>query len=201
MQPVNLTVWSDYVCPWCYIGLTELDSLKTEFELRVDWRPFLLRPDAPEEGWALPDRIKQLIHEPQNPLALRAQRLGINVKHREHVPNSRRAHECTEFARAHGKLGLFHHHILERYWSRGEDLHDWSVLRAVAAESGLNADDMQHEVEAGAWQAAVESGLARASELEIHAVPTFLVENQFLIQGAQEAGVFRQAFERIARES
>ena len=157
----------------------------------------MLRPDAPEEGWALPDRIKQSIADPNNPLTARAKKLGIVIKHREHVPNSRRAHECTEYARAHGKLEPFHHEILERYWSHGDDLHDWTVLAAAAVKAGLDPAAMKAEVEAGRWKKAVDEGLEAGAELGINSVPTFIVGNKFAIQGAQDARVFRQAFERI----
>ena len=157
----------------------------------------MLRPDAPEEGWALPDRIKQAIASPDNPLTARAKALGITITHRDHVPNSRRAHECTEYARSQGKLDAFHHGVLERYWSRGEDLHDWAVLRSAAIEAGLDADEMQTQVEAGRWRAEMEAGVAAGAEIGVNSVPTFIVGNKFAIQGAQEARVFRQAFERL----
>ena len=156
-----------------------------------------MRPDAPEEGWALPDRIKQSIKDPNNPLTARAKALGLTINHRDQVPNSRRAHECTEYARSKGKLDPFHHSVLERYWSKGEDIHDWAVLRGAAVDAGLDPDELQREVEAGAWKKATTDGIASAAELGIQAVPTFIVGNQFVIQGAQDARVFRQAFERL----
>jgi predicted DsbA family dithiol-disulfide isomerase len=197
MAAIELTVFSDYVCPWCFIGLTELSKLDGEFELKVDWRPFLLRPDAPDEGWALPAHIKARMNSPDNPLTQRAKALGVTLVEREHIPSSRRAHECTEFARAHGKLDAFHHGVLERYWSKGEDLSDWAVLRAAAVDAGLDADAMQAEVSAGKWKPVVQESLGEASELGVSAVPTFIVGNKFVIQGAQDAAVFRQAFGRL----
>ena len=113
------------------------------------------------------------------------------------MPHTRRAHECTEYARAQGKLEPFHHQILERYWSHAEDLHDWAVLSAAAVHAGLDPVEMKSQVEAGQWKQAMEAGVQSASEFGVQSVPTFLVGNKFLIQGAQEARVFRQAFERL----
>lgn len=195
---VAITVWSDYVCPWCYIGTSELATLQGEFELSIDWRPFLLRPNAPDTGWDLPEEIKTRLKQAGNPLKERAKSLGITLVERDHIPSSRRAHECTEFARAHGKLAEFHHQVIERYWSRGEDLSDWAVLRAAATEAGLDADAMQKEVAAGTWKAAMEQGLEAAAEVGVQAVPTFVIAERFVVQGAQSADVFRQAFKRLA---
>lgn len=195
--PFTVTVWSDYVCPWCYVGTSELATLSGEFDFTVDWRPFLLRPDAPEEGWPLPDRIKAFNANPENPLRARARALGISLVQRDVVPNSRRAHEATEYARAQGRLEAFHHGLIERYWSHGADLHDWAVLEEVARSVGLDGHAMRTEVDAGAWKAAMEDGLAAAAELGVSAVPTFIVGGRIAIQGAQEATVFRRAFEQL----
>jgi predicted DsbA family dithiol-disulfide isomerase len=88
--------------------------------------------------------------------------------------------------------------LIERYWSKSEDLHDWAVLKQAAASVGLDAERMQQEVESGKWKGQMEAGLAAAAELGVSAVPTFVVGNKFAIQGAQEAAVFRQAFERLS---
>jgi predicted DsbA family dithiol-disulfide isomerase len=197
MSKLSVTVWSDYVCPWCFIGLTELQSLEKEFEFEVQWMPYLLRPEAPEEGWELPDRIKKFIDDPNNPLTARAKKLGVTIKHRVQVPNSRRAHECTEYARSKGKIDPFHHHLIERYWSHGDDIHDWAVLENAATVAGLDPKEMRAEVEAGKWKKVMEDGIAAAQEIGVSAVPTFIVGNKFVIQGAQDAGVFRQAFQRL----
>ncbi len=136
---------------------------------------------------------------PENPLFLRAKALGLKIVTRDVTPSTRRAHQCTEYARSKGQLEAFHHGVLERYWSHGDDLHDWAVLRSVATAVGLDADEMQAEVEAGKWKAVMDEGLAAGAEVGVTAVPTFIVGNRFVIQGAQEARVFRQAFERLAQ--
>ncbi|MEW5740590.1 MAG: DsbA family protein [Myxococcota bacterium] len=179
------------------MGLGEVESLRKDYEIRLDWRPYLLRPDAPETGWPLPEHLKAKVRSKDNPLQARAKALGLALVERDHIPNSRRAHECAEFARSHGQLESFHRQVIERYWSRGEDLHEWTVLRGAAVEAGLDADAMQREVEAGRWTDAVQASLDEAAELGIHAVPTFLVGERFAIQGAQSADVFRHAFSRL----
>jgi predicted DsbA family dithiol-disulfide isomerase len=126
--------------------------------------------------------------------------LGLTIKHRLHVPNSRKAHEATEYARSKGRLAGFHHAVLERYWSRGEDISDWAVLADAATAAGLDPVELKAEVESGRWKQEMLAGVEAAHELGINAVPTFVVGNQFVIQGAQDARVFRQAFERLGHK-
>lgn len=173
--------------------------MRQEYRLRLDWRPFLLRPDAAEEGWPLPEAIRARMSSPDNPLTARARALGLTLVERAHIPNSRRAHECTEFARAHGRLDAFHAQVLERYWSKGDDLHEWPVLEAAAVAAGLDAAAMRREVAAGQWREVTQAALDEATDVGVQAVPTFLVADRFVIQGAQSADVFRQAFARLGR--
>ncbi len=199
MTSISIKVWSDYVCPWCYIGLGELQRVAGDYPLQIDWQPYLLRPDAPEEGWELPERFKASHDDPNSPINQRAKTLGLPLKGRSRIPNSRRAHECTEYARAHGKEQAFHDSLIARYWGQGEDLHDWQVLQAAARDASLDGEAMQREVEDGRWKDAVEARIGAAQQLGVSAVPTFLIADTFVIQGAQDAGVFRQAFERLKR--
>lgn len=163
----------------------------------MEWQPFLLRPDAPEEGWALPEAIKARARQPGNPLKVRAAALGLTMVERDWVPNSRRAHECTEFARAQGRLEPFHAGVLERYWSRGEDLHDWAVLEAAAKDAGLDATQMRAQVETGRYRQAVADSISQAHELGVTGVPTFVVEGRYALVGAQPADAFREVFSRL----
>jgi predicted DsbA family dithiol-disulfide isomerase len=137
---------------------------------------------------------------PQNPLRARARELGITLVEREHIPSSRRAHECTEHARDAGKLEPFHAALLEAYWVAGQDLHDWAVLEAAAVEAGLDAAAMRAAVEAGKLRAAVDERVAGARVLGISAVPTFIIDDRLMLQGAQTLDVFRAALRRLGMQ-
>ncbi len=167
------------------------------FEVKLDWEPFFLRPDAPEAGWELPPHIKAKMNRPDNPLQHRAESLGITLKEREHVPNSRRAHEATEFARAQGKLDPFHASVLRRYWSEGADISKLEVLREAALEAGLDADAMALALDSGQYTQTVKDRVQEAYDSGIHAVPSFVFASKYLVQGAQDAKTFEQVLEQL----
>jgi predicted DsbA family dithiol-disulfide isomerase len=180
------------------------ERFHSEYGVPIDWQPFLLRPEAPDEGWPLPDAIKAKMNRPDNPLQLRAQALGLPLVERSHVPSSRRALQANEFVRQAGglqKLDAFHSAVNARYWGKGEDLSQWPVLESAAKEIGVDAAAMREQVEAGAFREAVEKGIADAHRIGIHAVPTYLFmrgdEPLFAIQGAQEWDMFQRAAKRL----
>lgn len=197
MSAVAVRVWSDYVCPWCYIGLTEMQRLRARHQLDVEWFPFELRPDAPEDGWDLPPHIKAMKSRPDNPLQARAQELGVTLVERDRIPSSRRAHECTEFARANGKLAPFHAAVLKAYWTEGKDLHAWTVLEDIARGVELDAAQMREQVSSGNFKATVDGHVAAAHSIGVHAVPTFLFAEAFIVQGAQTLDVLEKVIARL----
>ena len=146
----------------------------------------------------MPDRVKAFMANPNNPLASRALAMGLTMKFdRQLVPSTRRAHQAAEWSRTKGAFEVFHHGLLERYWVKGEDLHDFAVLRAAAIDAGLDGGELQAEVESGKWEPVMQAGLDAARELGVHAVPTFIVGNQFVIEGAQDGAAFAHAFEKL----
>lgn len=157
-----------------------------------------MRPETPDEGLPLPARVKAFMANPDNPLTSRAKAMGLAMRFdRELIPSTRRAHQAAEWARTKGAFEAFHRGLLERYWLRGEDLHAWDVLGAAARDAGLDGDELRREVESGKWVAPLDAALREASEAGVHAVPTFLVGNRFVIEGAQDGRVFAHAFERL----
>ena len=175
----------------------EIEKLRKEYDLEVEWRPFFLRPETPPEGMPIPEYIREKMKDPNEPLKLRAAREGLKMVRGERIPSTRRAHEAAEFARAQGKLEAMNAAILKRYWNEGADLYQMEVLRGAAVEAGVDPDAMQAAIESGAYRAAVEASVQEAHDLGIHAVPTFIFDDQLAVQGAQELPVFRGAMERL----
>src|SRR5262245_22935907 len=131
---ITLRAWDDYVCPWCYIGQVAAQQFSREYRVPLDWQPFLLRPETPDEGWPLPAQIKARMNRPDDPLDLRAKALELPLVEREWIPSSRRALAANEHVRTLGleKLDAFHSAVNFRYWSKGEDLSKWETLEGAA---------------------------------------------------------------------
>jgi len=166
----------------------------------VDWQPFLLRPEAPAEGWALPERIKAMKNRPDNPLHLRAKELGLPLVERDWVPSSRPALAANEFVREQGgltKLHAYHSAVNARYWGKGEDLSKVDVLEAAARDAGVDPAGLREAVESGTYAQRIDDGMRAAHAMGIHAVPTYVFFDGDrpigAIQGAQEYAVFQRA--------
>ena len=200
MKKLNLTIYSDYVCPWCYVGQGAVTKLTKEFSVDVDWRPFYLRPDTPPEGMDLPENVKAHMAQTNAHLKQLANDAGLEMVFPNRIPNTRLAHESTEYARQHGKALEFHKVIFDKFYGKGEDIGNWEILRKAAIQVGLDADELQHEVESGKFTKLVHERVDEAIQIGVEAVPTYVLNDQYEIVGAQPYEVFQRALLKIEME-
>lgn len=197
---IKLTIYSDYICPWCYVGQGVVERMKEEYQVEVDWRPFYLRPDTPPEGMDLPAHILERAAASTNRLQHAARSYGLDFVHVKRFFNTRRAHEATEYAREQGKAEEFHRVVFHKVYGLGQDISKWEVLREAAVETGLDADEMQQRVESGQYTALVQHEIAQARTLGITGVPMYVLNNRYGIVGMQPYEVFKQAIARLEGE-
>ena len=108
MQSLKLVIYSDYVCPWCYVGQAAVERLKSERPVEVDWRPFFLHPDTPPEGLRLSGEARERWRPTHDRLREMAADANMPMVFPELISNTRRALEATEYARERGRLEEFH---------------------------------------------------------------------------------------------
>jgi predicted DsbA family dithiol-disulfide isomerase len=178
-----------------------VERLKAEHDVDVEWRPFYLYFDTPPEGRDLPERIKQARAQgSEERLRQIAQSYGMPFVSTPRIYNTRLAHEATEYARVHGKGNEFHKVLFRKVYAEGQDPSQWDVLRAAAEEVGLEADEMQREVESEKYMAEVVDKVRWAYQIGVTGVPTYVINDRYAIVGAQPYEVFKGALEQIMNQ-
>jgi predicted DsbA family dithiol-disulfide isomerase len=199
-QQLKVTIFSDYVCPWCYVGQGVVSRLVEEQHADIEWRPFYLQPDTPPEGMDLPAHVRAHMAETNARLKQMATAAGLEMVFATRLPNTRIAHEATEYAREKGKQMEFHRVVFDKFYGKGEDISHWDVLREAALQVGLDADEMQREVEAGKYTEAVNALVEEAQEIGVTGVPTYVLNGRYAIVGAQPYEAFLKALQQIAEK-
>ena len=175
-----------------------VEKLKVEYNVDVEWRPFYLIWDTPPEGRELSEHIRRArAAGSEQRLSQMAESYGMKFRSTQRIHNTRLAHEATEYAREHGKANEFHRAVFLKVYAEGEDPSQWGVLRAAGEEAGLDADEMQREVQSGRYTAEVEAQVQRAYRIGVSGVPTYVINDRYAIVGAQPYEVFRNALEGI----
>jgi len=197
---VRMRLVSDYICPWCYVGLARLEKLRDEFDITLDSCAFELRPGIPPEGIAREEVSKGRVYPPGYLDNLRetARLAGIEMKRPPIVPNTVKAHAATEFAKEHGKLWEIHRALFLAYFEEERDIGDTDVVCEVAARVGLDADVLRQALDEGRYDAAVRSQFQWSRSAGVTGVPTVIYNEKFAVVGAQDEQVFRDVARRVA---
>ncbi len=178
-----------------------VEKLKAEEKIDVDWRPFYLYFDVPLEGMELPEHVKQArLKGSEERLRQIAESYGMGFVSTKRIYSTRLAHEATEYAREHGKASEFHKVVFRKVYAEGQDPSQWEVLRSAAEEVGLDAEEMQREVENEKYKANVEAQVRQAHQIGVTGVPTYVINDRYAIVGAQPYEVFKKALEQIANQ-
>ncbi len=199
-RTIRLRVVSDYICPWCYVGLTRVEQLRDEFDIELEVGAFELRPGIPPEGMSREEASRGRVYPPGYLEHLRATaaEAGIEMKRPALVPNTRKAHEATEFAKEHGRLWEIHRALFHAYFEEERNIGDINVLCEIAAGIGLNAGELRLALADGRYAAEVEEQLAWARAAGVTGVPTVIFAEKFAVVGAQDYAVFRDVAGRVA---
>ncbi|HSJ72881.1 MAG TPA: DsbA family oxidoreductase [Miltoncostaeaceae bacterium] len=195
---IDVMIWSDFVCPFCNVARERAAFLREEAGARIEWLPFDLHPEYPPEGIPRADLVRRYGISFSDAVRRMNEEAGLVYNpHPERVPNTRRALELGEWARARGAYDAVHERIMDAYWTEGRDITGWDVLAPLVAEAGLDADDPRAEVDAGAYRAPVDASTRVAQEHGIAAVPAFVLDGRLLVSGAQPHEVFQAALAKV----
>jgi predicted DsbA family dithiol-disulfide isomerase len=205
---IKLTVVSDYVCPWCFIGLTRVDQLQRDYEsLEVEWMPYELRPNTPAEGVPF-DRLRgrpPYTDEYLGTIRDLAGEAGIDMAEREFVPNSLPSLKAAEWARDHNCFPELHRAMFSAYFEDKRNIGELAVLRAIADGLGLDGASMVAAIESGAYDDRLEEKLQWSRVAGQGGVPRFIFLATFPngetrragFAGAQEYVLFQQFMRRL----
>lgn len=197
---VQVVVVSDFVCPWCYVGLTELDRLQRDYPVDVTWAPFLLDPTVPPEGRSQPPR--QAEGDPLSPVEARAEAAGLHFKRgRTFRPNSHLALEAATFGQATGASHevneAFHRALYSAHFESLDDIGSIDTLVRLGAEAGLDGTALREALETRRFREQVDDEIAMVQEIGVSAVPTFIFNNEYAIVGAETYPAFQRMMEHF----
>jgi predicted DsbA family dithiol-disulfide isomerase len=213
-------VWSDVVCPWCYIGKRRFETAAARLSddptfdrpLDVVYRPFQLDPNAPPgttmpavEAYARkfggPERAAAIIDHVTSIAA--AEGLEFHLDRAQRA-NTRDAHRALWYARQSGPPGAqaaLKERLLAAYFTDGSNIADPDLLAAEATRAGLDHHDVRRMLDSDEGIAEVAQSLALATDAGITAVPTYVIDGRWSIPGAQDPDVFVQVLRRLAERT
>jgi len=211
---MRVEIWSDIVCPWCYIGKRRFETALAKFEhadeVEVIWKSFQLNPDQPkgqrepvaehlaakygvsvDEARAMNDRVK----------GIAAEEGLVYDFDRYTMVNTFDAHRLTHLAKERGLGAELHERFLRGQLVEGEVLEDHDTLIRLAAEVGIPEADARRVLESDVYANEVNADIDELRGLGGSGVPFFVIDRRYGVSGAQPAEVFLNALETAYRDS
>ena len=198
---IKLDIFSDPVCPWCYIGKANLDrALESapDHPFDIEWHPFQLNPGMPPEGVdragyleaKFGGKAKAVEIYARVEQAARDAGLAIDFSSIAKMPNTLNAHRLIHWAGLEGRQTAIVSALFRAYWREGRDIGDPATLTDIAASCGMDRALMQRLLATDEDTEALKARDIHARQRGVTGVPCFIIGNQFVVSGAQPPQVW-----------
>ena len=196
---LKIVMFSDYICPFCYIGFETVRKLKPEFNFELEWRGFQIHPDWPAEGISSdqargtgdPDSRRALWER----ISAMAEAVGFSMRPPAVLTNSRAALAATEFARESGRDEALEERIYRAYFSEGLNIGDPAVVTRIATEAGLDSGEVADAIKSPKYELRLKNNALAANQRGVNGVPTFFI-GEYPLVGAQSTDAMRSILKR-----
>lgn len=210
---MKIEMWSDFVCPFCYLGKRRLEIALEKFkqmdEVELVFKSFELDPSSKK-------KFDENIHEfiagkygipveqaraSNNHIEAEAKAIGLNYNFDEAIrTNTFDAHRVVHYAKTQGKMNELSERIFKAYFVDSLNISDHKVLASLASEVGLNSNKALSILESDQYAKDVRKDEETASKLGISGVPYFVINNKYVVSGAQPPELFLEALEKAREE-
>ena len=203
---MKVEIWSDVVCPFCYIGKRKFEAALSEFKessnIEITWKSFQLSPDtrtAPEKNihqYLAEHKGISLEHAKSlnNQVTNLAKQVGLVFNFDRAIPvNTSNAHRFLHLAKQHGFQEAAEEKVFKAYFTDGKNTDDHETLMRIGSEIGLNPDEVKQVLESDQYAGEVRQDVAEAHQLGVRGVPFFLFDRKYAVSGAQDSNVFLES--------
>ena len=212
-KKMKVEIWSDVMCPFCYIGKRKFEQALSKFpkkdQVEIVWKSYQLAPDmktdtskninqylAESKGWTL-DYAKQMNDYVTNMAA----EVGLKYDFAKAIPaNSFDAHRISHLAAKHGLQDKMEEALFKAYFTEGKNTADKNTLIALAKEIGLDETEARKTLESNEFASEVKADIHEAQTLGVNGVPFFVFDRKYAVSGAQAPEAFLQTLERSHQE-
>lgn len=208
---VKLDILSDPICPWCHIGRAHLFralEAHPQHPFTIEWHPFQLNPEMPPEGMGRREYLEAKFGGKDGavrayaPIVQAASDAGLNINFEgiKRTPNTLNAHRLIHWAGLEERQTPVATALFEAYFETGQDIGDIPTLIAIGGKVGMDEAMLKRLFASDADAADISARDAHARERGVTGVPTFVLDNQHVLRGAQQPALWGQVIEEITAQ-
>ena len=208
---IRLDIFSDPICPWCFIGKHNLFVALSGVDkdlFSIEWHPFQLNPDMPEGGMDRRAYLetkfggKEGAVQAYLPVVEHAKSAGLAISFEAitKTPNTLKALCLIHWAKLEGCQAEIVQALFEAYFYHGKDIGETEILVNIAAEAGMDTDMVKRLFASGQDKLEIQERDASARDMGVRAVPTFIVAGQHVVSGSQSVEMWQSVIEDIQKQ-
>jgi predicted DsbA family dithiol-disulfide isomerase len=198
---LKITMFSDFVCPFCYIGFEVMRKLKPEFNIELEWRGYQIHPEWPPEGIPVTKVRSASDMDARQAIWQRitamASAEGLEIKAPSVFTSSRAALAACEFAREKGDAEELEARIYRAYFIEGANIGDDSLIARLAGQAGFDEQEVADAMHSPRYEMRLKNNALAAHQRGVSGVPTFFI-GEYPLVGAQSSDVMRQILQRAS---
>ncbi len=211
-QPLKIQIWSDVMCPFCYIGKKNFEKALTNLSFKesveVEWKSFQLDPTLTSNPTYTSDYLvqkkgftKEQGQQMSTQVANTGKQAGIDFRFdKAQIVNTFTAHRLLHLSKKHGVSNDMEELLFEAHFTNGDNIADADVLVALAEKLGIDAKEARKAIESDVFDGEIRQDIAQASAIGVRGVPFFVVDGKYGISGAQPAEAFTEVLEQVYSE-
>lgn len=210
---MKIEIWSDVVCPFCYIGKRKFETALAQFagkdNVEVIWKSYQLMPDMVTD---FNKRVYQLVSEKHgvpmeqskamhSQMTQTAKEVGLIYDFDKAIPaNTFKAHQVIQFAKTKGKQEDAEENLFRAYFTKGKNIDDLNTLLEIGVSSGLDKTELKTALENGTYISNVQADINEAQQVGVRGVPFFVMNRKYAVSGAQDPKDFLTNIEKAFAE-
>lgn len=210
---MNVEIWSDVMCPFCYIGKRKFEKALEQFphknEINIIWKSFQLDPDsvtdpnlnaiahlAQRKGWS-----KEQATETTQHVTDIAKQVGLDFHFEKAVvANSFDAHRLSHLAKKYNKQNELEEKLFAAYFTEGKNTSDHTTLLQIGKDLKLDEKEITDVLKSDAYAEDVEHDISESQQIGVRGVPFFVIDRKYAVSGAQEPDTFLNALTKAYEE-
>jgi predicted DsbA family dithiol-disulfide isomerase len=211
---MNVEIWSDVMCPFCYIGKRKFEKALEQFphknDIKIIWKSFQLDPSTVtdpslntienlrlKKGWSKEQAAETIAH-----VADIAKQVGLDFNFdKAVVANSFDAHRLSHLAKKYNKQNELEEKLFSAYFTEGKNTADYETLLKIALEIGMDEGEVSQVLKGNTFANEVHQDVEQAQQIGVRGVPFFVLNQKYAISGAQESETFLQALHKAYDET
>ncbi|WP_026691732.1 DsbA family oxidoreductase [Alteribacter aurantiacus] len=210
---MNVDVWSDIVCPFCFIGKRRFENALNRFEhkqaVSLTFKSFQLDPNAKKNSG---ESMHELLASKYNMsfeqarsttdnVAAQAKEVGLDYDFDNMIPtNTEDAHRLSHYAKQEGKMDKVMERIMYAFFTEGKDVSDHDTLEEIAIDAGLDKEAVKHVLKTDQYGEDVRADQAEGAKIGVQGVPFFVFNGKYAVSGAQPEDAFLDVLEKVWEE-